>query len=46
LWGEQLAQAELMEALHCGFFGEELYAAGIAAATSAPSADPAEASRR
>ena len=24
LWGEQLAQAELMEALHCGVFGEEL----------------------
>ncbi len=24
LWGEQLAQAELMEALHCGTFGEEL----------------------
>ncbi len=24
LWGEQLAQAELMEALHCGLFGEEL----------------------
>jgi glycerol-3-phosphate dehydrogenase len=27
LWGEQLAQAELMEALHCGLFGEELRAA-------------------
>jgi glycerol-3-phosphate dehydrogenase len=26
LWGEQLAQAELMEALHCGVFGEELRA--------------------
>jgi glycerol-3-phosphate dehydrogenase len=26
LWGEQLAQAELMEALHCGLFGEELCA--------------------
>ena len=26
LWGEQLAQAELMEALHCGLFGEELQA--------------------
>jgi glycerol-3-phosphate dehydrogenase len=25
LWGEQLAQAELMEALHCGLFGEELH---------------------
>ena len=24
LWGEQLAQAELAEALHCGLFGEEL----------------------
>jgi glycerol-3-phosphate dehydrogenase len=24
LWGEQLGQAELMEALHCGLFGEEL----------------------
>jgi glycerol-3-phosphate dehydrogenase len=24
LWGEQLAQAELTEALHCGLFGEEL----------------------
>jgi glycerol-3-phosphate dehydrogenase len=24
LWGEQLAQAELTEALHCGVFGEEL----------------------
>jgi glycerol-3-phosphate dehydrogenase len=28
LWGEQLAQAELTEALHCGLFGEELAAAG------------------
>ena len=28
LWGEQLAQAELTEALHCGMFGEELAAAG------------------
>ncbi len=26
LWGEQLAQAELAEALHCGLFGEELCA--------------------
>ncbi len=33
LWGEQLAQAELMEALHCGLFGEEL--------RGAPHADPA-----
>lgn len=24
LWGEQLAQTELMEALHCGLFGAEL----------------------
>jgi glycerol-3-phosphate dehydrogenase len=24
LWGEQLAQAELTEAIHCGLFGEEL----------------------
>mgnify|MGYP006932744579 CR=1 FL=1 len=24
LWGEQLAQAELMEALHCGLFAEDL----------------------
>jgi glycerol-3-phosphate dehydrogenase len=23
LWGEQLAQAELAEAIHCGLFGEE-----------------------
>jgi glycerol-3-phosphate dehydrogenase len=30
LWGEQLAQAELMEALHCGLFGEELEAASDA----------------
>jgi glycerol-3-phosphate dehydrogenase len=29
LWGEQLAQAELMEALHCGLFGEELCDAGM-----------------
>lgn len=35
LWGEQLAQAELMEALHCGLFGEEL---GFANAVAAPSA--------
>ena len=27
LWGEQLAQAELAEALHCGLFGEELHEA-------------------
>lgn len=24
LWGDQLIQAELMEAIHCGLFGEEL----------------------
>jgi glycerol-3-phosphate dehydrogenase len=30
LWGEQLAQAELAEALHCGLFGEELGAGGAA----------------
>lgn len=29
LWGEQLAQAELMEALHCGLFGEELRSAEL-----------------
>ena len=37
LWGEQLAQAELIEALHCGLFGEELRDAGM---PDAPSADP------
>ena len=31
LWGEQLAQAELMEALHCGLFGEELPGGGYEA---------------
>ncbi len=31
LWGEQLAQAELAEALHCGLFGEELRQAGLLA---------------
>ena len=42
LWGEQLAQAELMEALHCGLFGEELQDAGMHCAPgAAPSADPA-----
>lgn len=30
LWGEQLAQAELAEALHCGLFGEELRQAALA----------------
>ncbi|TAK67224.1 MAG: anaerobic glycerol-3-phosphate dehydrogenase subunit A [Betaproteobacteria bacterium] len=38
LWGEQLAQAELMEALHCGVFGEELRGEESRAA---PDADPA-----
>jgi glycerol-3-phosphate dehydrogenase len=33
LWGEQLAQAELTEALHCGLFGEELVRADAAAPT-------------
>jgi len=41
LWGEQLAQAELMEALHCGTFGEELRAEALRAgsAADAPSAE-------
>lgn len=30
LWGEQLAQAELTEALHCGLFGAERREAGAA----------------
>jgi glycerol-3-phosphate dehydrogenase len=40
LWGEQLAQAELMEALHCGLFGEELRDAGpdVAGAAAASEA--------
>ncbi len=29
LWGEQLAQAELAEALHCGLFAEELRQAAL-----------------
>ena len=37
LWGEQLAQAELMEALHCGLFGEELSDIGV---RDAPQAAP------
>jgi glycerol-3-phosphate dehydrogenase len=47
LWGEQLAQAELTEALHCGLFGEELrgeelrHAGMPAAPRGAPNADPA-----
>jgi len=32
LWGEQLGQAELAEAIHCGLHGEELVAARPAAA--------------
>ena len=44
LWGEQLAQAELMEALHCGVFGVELRDAGIDAAwRAAASAGEADA---
>lgn len=38
LWGEQLAQAELTEALHCGLFGEELRPA---ATPAAPNVDAA-----
>lgn len=34
LWGEQLAQAELTEALHCGVFGEELRGEELRAETS------------
>jgi glycerol-3-phosphate dehydrogenase len=47
LWGEQLAQAELMEALHCGTFGEELRGEELRdarmddAPRAAPNADPA-----
>lgn len=43
LWGEQLAQAELMEALHCGLFGEELEAAPDAPHGGAKSGRDAEA---
>ncbi|MCX7176828.1 MAG: anaerobic glycerol-3-phosphate dehydrogenase subunit A [Proteobacteria bacterium] len=39
LWGEQLAQAELMEALHCGLFGEELRGAKPLADPTADAAD-------
>jgi len=48
LWGEQLAQAELMEALHCGLFGEELrdeelqHAGMPDAPRAAPEPDPAD----
>ena len=42
LWGEQLAQAELMEALHCGTFGEELRDGRMSdAPRAAPNPDPA-----
>lgn len=47
LWGEQLAQAELMEALHCGVFGEELRGEALRdagmpdAPRASPNADPA-----
>jgi glycerol-3-phosphate dehydrogenase len=47
LWGEQLAQAELTEALHCGLFGEELRGAALLEAAmpamprGAANADPA-----
>ena len=42
LWGEQLAQAELTEALHCGLFGEELRNEGLheAGLTETPHAAP------
>ena len=36
LWGEQLAQAELAEAIHCGLFGEE-HVAHTAVGNCAPS---------
>lgn len=36
LWGEQLAQAELAEAIHCGLFGEE-HVAHTAVGNGAPS---------
>jgi len=44
LWGEQLAQAELMEALHCGLFGEELRAEALrdTGMPAAQCADPEE----
>jgi len=51
LWGEQLAQAELTEALHCGLFGEELVRCSARAANPAPdkhaaSGNPPDESRR
>jgi len=36
LWGEQLAQAELAEAIHCGLHGEEL----VADRAAAPAREP------
>ena len=48
LWGEQLAQAELAEALHCGLFGEELpagspqYDGTADAPRTVPHDDPAD----
>jgi glycerol-3-phosphate dehydrogenase len=38
LWGEQLAQAELAEAIHCGLHGQELSAATEPAPGGAPAA--------
>ena len=40
LWGEQLAQAELMEALHCGLFGEELRGEALPRAAPAGEESP------
>jgi glycerol-3-phosphate dehydrogenase len=40
LWGEQLAQAELMEALHCGLFGEELRGEALRAQASCDAGTP------
>jgi glycerol-3-phosphate dehydrogenase len=45
LWGEQLAQAELTEALHCGLFGEELRSAVTADAAGDPPAHDADHAR-
>ena len=42
LWGEQLAQAELMEALHCGLFGEELRGGGADGGDLAPQSGAGE----
>jgi glycerol-3-phosphate dehydrogenase len=38
LWGEQLGQAELAEAIHCGLHGQELEAAPEGAPPGAPAA--------